>query len=183
MELHLGDEVVKRRLVQLMELVLLARNPPQPPTAEDLRAAFEARREELRRPPRYSLHQVFLARDRVAEADALLAKFREQGLSPAQALEFGYHFDSRSPEELARQFGAAFVLNLERAAPEPGTWTGPVVSTYGTHLVWVEAVLPPREASLEEVESQLRRDLELVRRQEALDQALAQVREDYEVLL
>lgn len=189
MELHLGDEVVKRRLVQLMEQILLARNPPAPPTEADLQAAFEARRQELRRPPRYSLYQVFLARERAAEADTLLARFREEGLAPTQALEFsspflaGYHFESRSPEELARQFGAAFVLNLEQAAPEPGAWAGPVASTYGTHLVWVEERMPAREATLEEVESQLRRDLELVRRQEALDRALAQLRQDYEVLL
>ena len=189
MELHLGDEVVKRRLVQLMEQILLVRNPPQPPSAADLRAVFEARREELRRPPRYSLYQVFLARDRAGEAETLLARFRQDGLTPEQALEFsspflaGYRFASRSPEELARQFGAAFALNLERLAPTPGAWSGPVASTYGTHLVWVEAVVPAREATLEEVEDQLRRDLELERRRQALDEALAQVREDYEVLL
>jgi parvulin-like peptidyl-prolyl isomerase len=189
MELYLGDEVVKRRLVQLMEQILLARNPPLRPTADDLLAEFEQRREELKRPPRYSLQQVFLTRERAAEAEALLARFREQGISPDQALESsspflpGYRFDGRSPEQLARQFGAAFVLNLQNLSPRAGTWVGPVESTYGVHLVWVEQIVPAREATLAEVEDQLRRDLELMRRQEALAAAVAQVRKDYEVML
>ncbi len=29
MRLHLGDEVIKRRMVQVMEQLLLAANPPQ----------------------------------------------------------------------------------------------------------------------------------------------------------
>ena len=189
MELYLGDEVVKRRLVQLMEQILLARNPPQQPTAADLQAEFEQRRSELKFPARYSIQHVFLTRERAAEAEALLGAFRENGTSPAEAMESsspflpGYRFDGRSPEQLARQFGAAFVLNLESLAPQPGNWVGPVESTYGLHLVWINDISPPRDATLPEVEGQLRRDLELARRQEALSTAVAEVRQGYEVLL
>lgn len=189
MELHLGDEVVKRRLVQLMEQILLARNPPQAPGDADIAAAFEARKSELRRPPLFSLQQVFLTRERAGEAEDLLARLRTEAVSAEDALQFsspflpGYRFDRRSPQQLARQFGAAFVLNLERLEPRPGQWVGPVASTYGVHLVWVEAMEPGRDATLAEVEAQLRRDLELERRREALAAAVMKVREDYEVLL
>lgn len=189
MELHLGDEVIKRRLVQVMEELLLARRPPAAPTEDEIAATFADRSEELRRPPRFTLQQVYLARERSDEAETLLKRIREERLTPEQALEFsspflpGYRFPASSPAQLARQFGAAFVLNLERSDPRPGTWVGPVESTYGTHLVWVYAIEPAREATLDEVRQQLLRDLELEKRREALAEALAAVREQYEVVL
>ena len=38
MRLHLGDEVVKRRLVQVMEQLMLGFNPPRPPSEAELMA-------------------------------------------------------------------------------------------------------------------------------------------------
>ncbi len=189
MELHLGDEVVKRRLVQVMEQILLSRQPPAAVTAAELAAAFEAQREEFMEPPRYTLQHVFLARDRESEAGELLARLREAATAPADALQFsspflpGYRFVSQSPAQLARQFGAAFMQNLEQANPSPGAWVGPVQSTYGIHLVWVEQIEPARAQSLAEASSRLRRELDHERRRQALDRAIAQVREDYEVVL
>ena len=127
--------------------------------------------------------------ERADEAPALLARFREAGLAPDAALEFsspflpGYRFVGLSADQLARQFGAAFVLNLRQAQPETGQWAGPVQSTYGSHLVWLEAFEPERPLELEEVSRQLRRDLEHRKRQQALAEAVAAVREDYEVIL
>ena len=189
MELHLGDEVVKRRLIQVMEQMLLARRPPPAPTAADIAEAFQQRREELRLPPRYTIAQVFLTRERAEEGQALLERISEQSLEPARAMEFsspflpGYRFDAQSPAQLARHFGAAFVLNFEQLSPEAGQWVGPVQSTYGSHLIWVEAIEPARDPVLEEVRERLVRDLELSRRREALAAAVADLRRDYEVLL
>ncbi len=189
MELHLGDEVIKRRLVQVMEELLLAQQPPATPSEAELRGSFEARREELKRPPRYSLQQVYLTRERSIEAQALLARFRSEQLTPEAALNYGspflpgYRFPASTPAQLARQFGAAFVQNLERSNPEVGAWVGPVASTYGTHLVWIDGIEPPREAAFEEVRQQLLSDLELEKRRQALALALASVRQRYEVVL
>ena len=167
----------------------MTRRPPPVPSESDIAEAFEQRREELRHPARYTIDQVFLSRERAEEAPALLAKLREQGLGPEQALEFsspflpGYRFAAQSPAQLTRHFGAAFVLNLEQQNPEPGQWVGPVQSTYGTHLVWVETVEPSREPTLEEVRERLVRDLELERRRDALAGAVADLRRHYEVLM
>ncbi|MDJ0879858.1 MAG: peptidylprolyl isomerase [Halieaceae bacterium] len=189
MELHLGDEVIKRRLVQIMEELLLAQQPPAAPSEAEIQASFEARRDELKRPPRYSVQQVYLARERSEEAQALLARFQREQLSPQAALEYsspflpGYRFPNSTPQQLARQFGTAFVVNLERSGAQVGTWVGPVESTYGTHLVWIDAIDPARDAELEEVRTQLLRDLELEKRRAALAEALASVRDQYEVVL
>lgn len=188
-ELHLGDEVVKRRLIQVMEQLLLARRAMPAPTEAEIEAAFVERKQELRRPERYTIEHVYLTREREAERDTVLQTIREQGLNPGQARQMsspflpGYRFAAQSPSQLARNFGAAFVLNLEAAGPQPGHWLGPVESTYGFHLVWVESLEPARDAKLDEVRDQLVRDLKLQRRRDTLRKAVLAVREQYEVLM
>lgn len=187
MRLHLGDEVVKRRLVQVMEQLLLSYHPPRPPTEADLVAEFEARTEELRRPPRYSIEHVYFNAAREGEADAAIATIREQQLDAQAALELsspflpGYRFTRQSPDQLARQFGSEFVANLQASNPLAGSWVGPIRSTYGLHYVWVSEVEPGRDATLEEVREQLLRDLQSRASAAALQESIEAMREQYEV--
>ena len=187
MRLHLGDEVVKRRLIQIVEQLMLASNPPAVPSEEQIAAEFELRRDELRRPPRYSIEHIYFNREREAEAEQVVARINAEAMGPEQARELGspflpgYRFKRQSPEQLARHFGAAFVMNLEQAGPVAGQWLGPIRSTYGLHYVFVEELEQSRDATLEEVRSQLLRDLESRARAEALAQSIESLRQDYEV--
>jgi hypothetical protein len=189
LRLHLGDEVVKRRVIQVVEQLLLAANPPPAPSGEEIAAEFERRRDELRHPPRYSIQQLYFNRDREAEIGAVVARIADQGLSPDEALELsspflpGYRFDRQTPDQLARHFGTAFVVNLQQSNPQPGHWTGPFASTYGQHYVWVSAIEPARDATLEEVRVTLVRDLESRARADALQESIDRLREYYEVKL
>ena len=188
MRLHLGDEVVKRRLIQVMEQLLLAANPPRPITEEALAAEFDKRKDELRRPPRYYIEHLYFNREREAEVESVIAAIQAQGLDATEAREFsspflpGYRFTRQSPDQLARHFGSAFVENLRATDPQPGTWRGPVRSTYGVHYVWVEDVEPSRDATLEEVRGLLQRDLESRERTRALRESIDAMRENYEVI-
>jgi hypothetical protein len=187
MRLHLGDEVVKRRLIQVMEQLMLANNPPLEPSEEALGAEFDKRRDELRRPPRYSIEHLYFNREREAEIDSVIATIAEQNLSATEARNLsspflpGYQFKRQTPDQLARHFGAAFVMNLQQADPQPGSWRGPISSTYGQHYVWVSEVEAARDATLEEVRAQLLRDLESRARSTALRESIAAMRDDYEV--
>lgn len=187
MRLHLGDEVVKRRMVQVMEQLLLAANPPLPPTEEEMLVEFEQRKAELRRPPRYSIEHIYFNREREAEAESVIAQIAEQNITPEQARKLsspflpGYQFNGQTPDQLARHFGSAFAENLQRFDPQPGRWVGPVRSTYGIHYVWVSAVEPARDATLEEVRLQLQRDLESRAKDAALRDSINAMRENYEI--
>lgn len=189
MRLHLGDEVVKRRLIQVMEQLMLSANPPQPVTEEALLAEFEKRREELRRPPRYSIEHLYFNREREAQIDAVIAEIQARNLTAGEAREMsspflpGYQFKRQSPDQLARHFGAAFVENLQKTDPQPGSWRGPVRSTYGLHYVWVSEVEMDRDATLDEVRGLLLRDLESQAKAEALQESISVLRENYEVRL
>ncbi|MEM1152652.1 MAG: peptidyl-prolyl cis-trans isomerase [Pseudomonadota bacterium] len=187
LRLHLGDEVIKRRMVQVMQQLLLAYNPPPEPTSDELILEFEQRRSELRRPPRYSIEHIYFNASREDEATAAATTVFDLKLSPEQALELsspflpGYRFTSMSPAQLARQFGGEFVDNLLAADPTPGTWLGPIRSTYGLHLVYVNAVEAARDARLDEVLVQLQRDLEARAKTLALEESMVPLRERYEL--
>ncbi|MFT4518159.1 MAG: hypothetical protein ACI9JM_000536 [Halioglobus sp.] len=187
MRLHLGDEVVKRRLIQVMEQLMLAANPPQPPSEEELQAEFELRAEELRRPPRYSIEHIYFNREREAEIDGVIAKIHEDKLDATQARQLsspflpGYQFRRQSPDQLARHFGASFVVNLEAEKPQAGQWSGPVRSTYGLHYVFVSEMEAERAATLDEVRLQLTRDLESRAKAAALRESIEALRENYEI--
>lgn len=189
MRLHLGDEVIKRRLIQIMEQLLLASNPPRVPTEVEIEAEFIERKVELRRPARYSIEHLYFNREREGEVDLVIATIVEQELSAAAARSMsspflpGYVFKRQSPDQLARHFGASFVMNFQEANPQLGTWLGPIRSTYGLHYVWVDVVEAERDATLDEVRGQLLRDLEMRAKTDALASAIEKLRQDYEVIL
>jgi hypothetical protein len=187
MRLHLGDEVVKRRLIQVMEQLMLAGSPPRAPTEQELQAEFELRRDELRRPPRYSIEHIYFNREREGEIDSAIATIKEKSLDATQARELsspflpGYRFRHQTPDQLARHFGASFVKNLMESKPAAGAWSGPIRSTYGLHYVWVDELEPDRDATLEEVRLQLLRDLESRAKAASLRASIESLRERYEV--
>jgi hypothetical protein len=189
MRLHLGDEIVKRRLIRVMEQLLLGANPPQPVTENEIAASFAARREELRRPPTYSIDHLYFSREREADIESVVQTINAQGLRHEQALSMsspflsGYRFVQKNPEQLARYFGAAFVLNLQQAAPVAGQWLGPIHSTYGMHYVWVSEVEEATDAELEDVRILLQRDVESSKRLAALEASIAALRDRYEMML
>jgi len=189
MRLYLGDEVIKRRLIQIMEQLLLSANPPAVPTEAELTAEFENRKEALRNPARYTIEHLYFNRDRESEIESVIAQIQKEGLTATQARRLsspflpGYVFNSQTPDQLARHFGASFVMNLQEAEPQAGQWSGPVRSTYGLHYVWVEAIEPEHDAVFEEVRGQLLRDLELKKKSEALASAVEKLRQDFEVIL
>ena len=187
MRLHLDDTVIKRRLIQLMENQLLADNRPAKPTTAQIAAEFANRSEELRRPPRYSIEHIFFNRERESAAPSVIASITQQKLD-IKAVRYlsslflqGYQFTRETPGQLAQKFGRSFVLSLEQAKPKSQQWLGPIRSIFGLHYVWVSAVEPAHDARLEEVEQQLRNDLEYAAQAQALQNAIAALRDDYDV--
>jgi hypothetical protein len=145
--LQRSDLVVRRHLVEMMRLAVGRLGPGDLPSETELEAYLARHPEEFAEPARVRLTQVYLSEDaRGAEAagDAtrLLAELRRTGGSPAAAALRGDVFIrgaqlDRTPAELERVFGPGFA---EAVATAPlRTWVGPVRSSYGLHLVWVDA--------------------------------------------
>ena len=188
MRLHLGDKLVRRRLVRLMEDYLVATNPPVSPTEDEIRAEFELRQDELRTEPRLTIEHLGFPPSWTEEGEvaSVVARIHEEGLSPEEvrglnsSIRLGRLNDS-TPDELMRFLGSDVVDGLMASNPEAGRWYGPVRSSQGLHYVWVEDLTPSRPQSLDEARPLLQRDLESRARSTALEEAVELLRQNFDV--
>ena len=164
-----SDFVVRRRLAERMEARLREAGCEPPPGEAELRAYYERHRLEWTKPAWFEIAHVFFSRARrgpAAERDARaeLARLRGARIGPDEAPArgdpclLGSQLAPRSRAALARDFGPAFSEAV--AALAPGTWSEPIASSYGVHLVWLraraEAEPEPFEAVRARVEDALR---------------------------
>lgn len=189
LNMHLTDEVIRRRLVQVMTQLLVAGAALQPPTDQELLEAFELRRETLLEPARVSFSHVFLGEVSPEEAAAVLAKIESEALSPEQAIGLGraflsgFNFTHLSWMDVGSKMGREFTEALQRDAEtgEAGTWLPPMASVYGMHLVYLRSFEAERPQTFEEVMDKLRWDVKTEREEAALQAAVAMLMSAYEV--
>lgn len=191
LNMHLTDEVIRRRLVQGMSMLLITSADVTPPTTEALEAAFEKRRGALMEPARISFSHRLLGDIASDDAARVLDTLRTGDTSPEEAADlgepfvFGHAFEAISWVQVSARFGPAFTRRLRamtEASPDITGWVGPVASTFGQHVLFIEKFAPARQQTFEEAEALLRADLVAEREQAALDQAIARLMSRYEVL-
>jgi hypothetical protein len=155
-----NDLVVRRHLALVMRLAAGRLDAADLPTETDERAYLAAHETELATPARVRFTHVYLGRARHgdavdARADALLAELRrdavpsERGPAYGDPFPIGSTVGPLSDAAADRQFGPGFAAAL--ASATPGTWSGPIRSSYGLHVVWVHERLPATMPSLEAV--------------------------------
>ena len=186
MRMHLGDEVIKRRMIQVVEQILVARNPPDPPSEKQISETFDSRKIEFQRPNKYTLQHLYFPQSKTSNLSSAMNVIKTENMTPDEArkLSFpflpGYKFVRQSGEQLSRRFGYEFTKNLQALDLSPNKWFGPIGSTYGQHLVWIDEIELARDAVLSEVRSELVRDLERNAYKDALAAELDKLRMKYE---
>jgi hypothetical protein len=153
--LHHGDLVVRRILEDGARRLIRAVVLLQEPTPQSVAAYFEAHRDDFAVAARTRISHVlvngFKWPDTEARARQILERIRAESLDVGAAVALGdaAFVDADLPElteqGLATTFGYEFaerVIDLP-----PGTWSEPIESRYGHHLVWVherhDAWVPP----------------------------------------
>jgi hypothetical protein len=175
------DLVVRRRMRQKMEFLNEGLTESDP-TEEDLHAFLAAHPERSRIPSRVSFTQVFLnpAADDARAADLLaLLRAGEDPSSVGDATLLPQGLSGATPSQVAGTFGTAFAEALAEASP--GTWSGPIASSFGRHLVRVDAYEPGRLPRLEEVRDAVEREWAGERRREARERFTDELRQRYDV--
>ncbi len=181
-----SDEIVRRRLVQMMELLLATSVPDAAPSDAELSAFLAAHRERFERPARVALTHVFVGRaahpeDGEAVAGELLGRVRAgadpQGLG--DPFPRGSAFPPRSAAELDGLFGPLFG---ERVIDLPaGQWSGPIASSYGLHLVRIDQRVDASVPPLDEIRADVKGALEESRRERAARGAYAALEARYRI--
>lgn len=181
------DLVVRRILVQKMRL-LAARANEQPPDDATLRAYYQQHQGDYTPPARLDLWHVFLSTSAhgdatTADAQALLTRFQQQFTAPIDAVRAGEtfvvpsHLRGQSPAQLEKLFGPAFVARVTDAPTT--TWIGPVPSSFGAHVVWIDAREPGTPPPFDAVQQRVRERWQDERRRARLAALLMELRQRY----
>lgn len=163
--LDAGDAIVRRRLVQKMELLIRDRYEPPAPTEADLTEYFAEHAASYQEPERVGFRHVFLGAENdlspayVTEAQAKLAdsKSPDAWRSIGKPFMLARQYAPLSATELSELFGpefAAAVLSNSSAKD----WIGPVRSAYGMHLVKVLDHHPASTPTLYQVRERVAAD-------------------------
>jgi hypothetical protein len=185
------DLVVRRRMVQKMELLSQDLALLVDPTDQELRAFFEEHEDDYLVPPLVSFSHIYFNLDQrgaAGEEDArrVLDEIRSEDPQPTRAPDRGdrfmlqYDYSLLSPIDVQRQFGAQFAEALFEL--EPG-WHGPIVSGYGLHLVNVIRRVQSRSPEYEQVREQLIQDFNRMRRDRANEALYQGLLKGYEITI
>ena len=186
-----GDSVIRRRVRQKMDMLAdelaVAGDVPE----SEIEAWYSDHEESYADPARYSFRQVFFSAERhgdTLEADVgrVLEELRSttapadpESLGDPSLLEFRYEeFDA---DAISSIFGHAFASDL--ASAPTGEWSGPIESTYGQHLVFVDVRVPRRIPALSEVRGDVERDWRYIRSEEARQKYYEDVLARYDVTI
>ena len=180
------DLVVRRRLVQKMEMLALRDGPGV--SEPDLMDHYLAHRADYALPESVSFGHVFFSAaargaDARAAAGAALGDLRDRGASEVSGLgdppPVPPEVSDWTRPMVEARFGTGFAASVFEA--DPGGWSGPVASAYGYHLVLVTRRAPARVPDFAQVAARIATDLDAARRAGALDRLYAQVRDAYQV--
>jgi len=180
------DTIVRRRMAQKMEFLTGDLASGAEPAEASVREFFEKNAARYARPARVSFRHVYFSREKrgakgeaaAREALAALAKGASDE-AMGDAFLHGFEFATRETQEITALFGGEFAGRLG-ALPE-GEWSGPVESSYGLHLVRVEARGAVQPASFDTVRETVVRDFNEERRNTANREIFEKLRERYRV--
>lgn len=181
-----GDTVVRRRLAQKMQSLLFDRARIAEPDEAELAAWYEDNADRFATPElRSFVHVFFSPESRGANVEAEAAAARGELGSGGDWRGAGDPFIQKreyadlSEREATRIFGRDFAERL--FALEPGTWSRPIGSAFGVHLVRVEAVSPPKKAGFSEIRSTVREAYMEAERRKANRAALDDLMAGYDI--
>jgi len=191
MGLDQDDVIVRRRMRQKFEFLAedqAARTGP--PTDQELESYLRQHADKYSEEPNFSFDHIFFSREMRgasadAEANAMLARLSGKGTIDIAKLGDTFllpsRFEKTSAGETARLFGEKFAEDLTKAPL--GTWAGPIESSYGIHLVRVNARIPEGAPPLAKVRESVLRDLLNDRHKQELDTQYEKLRARYTVVV
>lgn len=176
------DVIVRRRLAQKMEF--LANEDVRAPTDEDLRKYFSENTQRFAQPALLDVDQVvFRSVRRGPDSDATLQDAMRRLRAGRPVRGDGVTLPTRvvrqDREQLERDYGGEFAQVLF-ALPD-NTWSGPIRSAMGLHLVRVRHHAS-RASTFEEVRGRVLAELTQRRVEQARADAYARLRSRYTVI-
>ncbi len=188
-----SDPVVRRQLITQMKLIA-AKVPNTREnaklSAEQIQKFYEENKTKYEKPERVSFTHIYLSRDKRGkqaqiEASRLLKDLQSKQIQPplqnnlGDLFLMGNLFSNSNFSLVQRYFGSDFATQIFKL--ERGKWQGPIASTYGWHLVWIDDFKGAQLSPLGEVINQLEGNLLQERESMRLKEALKTMRSHYKI--
>ncbi|MEZ5954823.1 MAG: peptidylprolyl isomerase [Hyphomonas sp.] len=182
-----NDTIVTRRLAQKMTFMIsdLADDPD--PDEKTLRAWHESHPDRFTDPQTLTFTHVYFSEDvrgETAETDAAAAldglNAGEDWRNAGDPFMLQRSYGDLPIREVARLFGPDFARTLA-ALPASDSWTGPIRSALGVHLVRVTANVPARLIPFEEVREAVLADWKEETRRQENEEAVRDIIAKYKV--
>jgi len=169
------DTIIRRRVRQKMEFMVDDIIELVEPTEENLEQWLAEHPADHARPASYRFRQIYLSAEGhgsnvQADAQQVLAQLRAldenadpRGLGDPSLFE--HAFADVSVQVVVSTFGEEFAEGL--VALPIGAWSGPVESTFGLHLVFIDSRTEGEALPLDEVRAEVERDWSFAQREEA----------------
>jgi parvulin-like peptidyl-prolyl isomerase len=189
--LHEGDLVVRRILVDSARRLIRSVVLLQKPTPEIVEQFYAAHAAEFTRPALIRISQVaingFVHPDSEARARRLLARIRAEQLDFEAALALAdetpapVHLALQTEQGLQSELGSDFATAVMKL--RPGSWSEPIPSDYGHHLVWVHEFQEARVLPLEAVRDQVEQAVLQKLADDWLRLRLRELRAEFEIVV
>ena len=91
----------------------------------------------------------------------------------------GKNFSAKSIPEIERSFGNEFSEEIQNINPQ--TWSGPLNSVYGSHLVYVNSIANSFTPTLEDIKNVVINDVVLEKQNNSTKKYLKELRNKYQI--
>lgn len=180
------DTIVRRRLAQKMEFLTDDLAVAAAPEDAAVREFFEKNAARYAKPAQVSFRHVYFSREKRGARGEAAAREALRALAGGASDEalgdaflHGFTFAERETPEITALFGGEFAAQV--GALREGEWSGPVESSYGLHLVRVEARGAVQPASFDAVRATVLQDFNEERRRTVNREIFEKLRERYQV--
>lgn len=191
MGLDKDDGVIRRRLAQQVEFLAKDLVVYTPPAQADLEKYYKEHLDQYKPDVSYSFTQVYFDPDKRGESTLDDAnKVKEKLVAQASMLQNveglgddymkANYFEANTPMEIRKNFGSGFAESLMEL--EAGKWHGPVLSGFGTHLVFVNEIVSPPIPPFDEIKARVLEDW-IEQKRESLNEEFYEALEDYYTII
>jgi hypothetical protein len=160
MQMDKNDTVIRRRLRQKMEFLMIDVNQSINPSDAQLQTFLDRHRSDFEQDARYSFKQIYINPSQHADITTTIANITSQ-LSLGQTVTgdmtmLPKTFTDSSTKQVNTTLGETFVTELSKVSIEK--WQGPIRSSYGLHWVYLQQYQVARQPKLKEVYAEVKRE-------------------------
>lgn len=182
-----NNATVKRALISQMDMLAEGQGTEREVTEDAIKAYYDLRKEQFTAPAMLKFHQVYFKNEKDPSALKKMAdNWNQTNLSVNEAMAFSSasllppRMNMQTTDAIDREFGNGFAQAIMEFPVKQ--WSGPVTSGFGSHLVYIDTIIPAAPLPLEQVTKEIVNLLQYEEKQAAKEQFYTELLQQYEII-